>query len=43
MGVDYYKTTIVNEFNNKKHDLKVLAQDEINNMVNSLEYKEKSE
>jgi len=43
MGVDYYKTAIVNEFNNKKHDLKVLAQDEINNMVNSLEYKEKSD
>jgi len=41
-GVDYYKTAIVNEFNNEKYNLMVLAQDEINNLVNSLEYKEKS-
>lgn len=42
MGVDYYKNAIVNEFNNEKHNLNVLAQDEINNLVNSLEYKEKN-
>ncbi|MEK5069478.1 hypothetical protein [Sporosarcina sp. FSL K6-1508] len=42
MGVDYYKTASINEFDNKKNDLMVQAQDEINRLINSPEYKKNS-
>ena len=37
--MDYYKTAIINEFNKKKNELKEQAQNEINAMVTSKDYK----